>query len=46
MVDDFLNGKLDIDSFITHHLPLQEINHSLDLMHEGKSIRAIIQLHE
>lgn len=33
-----------IDEFITHNMPLQEINEAFHLMHEGKSIRSIIDL--
>jgi len=28
---------------ITHTLRLDEINHGFDLMHEGKSIRAVVE---
>jgi S-(hydroxymethyl)glutathione dehydrogenase/alcohol dehydrogenase len=28
---------------ITHKLTLDEINHGFDLMHEGKSIRAVVE---
>jgi S-(hydroxymethyl)glutathione dehydrogenase/alcohol dehydrogenase len=27
---------------ITHTLRLDEINHGFDLMHEGKSVRAVV----
>jgi S-(hydroxymethyl)glutathione dehydrogenase/alcohol dehydrogenase len=27
---------------ITHTMPLEEINHGFDLMHEGKSIRSVV----
>lgn len=30
------------DPFITHRLPLEQINEAFDLMHEGKSIRTVI----
>lgn len=42
MVDDYLDGKLMVDEFITHNMPLEEINTAFDLMHEGKSIRSVI----
>ncbi|HWL84254.1 MAG TPA: zinc-binding dehydrogenase, partial [Polyangiaceae bacterium] len=42
IVDWYMNGKIDIDSLITHKLPLERINESFDLMHEGKSIRTVI----
>jgi S-(hydroxymethyl)glutathione dehydrogenase/alcohol dehydrogenase len=28
---------------ITHKLKLEDINHGFELMHEGKSIRAVIE---
>jgi S-(hydroxymethyl)glutathione dehydrogenase/alcohol dehydrogenase len=37
-----MEGKIDIDSLITHVMPLDEINHGFDLMHEGKSIRGVV----
>jgi S-(hydroxymethyl)glutathione dehydrogenase/alcohol dehydrogenase len=42
MVNDVIEGKLNLDPFITHQLPLERINEAFDLMHEGKSIRTII----
>jgi S-(hydroxymethyl)glutathione dehydrogenase / alcohol dehydrogenase len=43
IVDWYMEGKIEIDSMITHRLKLEEINHGFDLMHEGKSIRAVVQ---
>jgi S-(hydroxymethyl)glutathione dehydrogenase / alcohol dehydrogenase len=42
IVDWYMEGKIDIDSLITHKLPLEEINTAFDLMHEGKSIRSVV----
>lgn len=42
MVEDAMNGKIDLDPFVTHTLPLDRINEAFDLMHEGKSIRTVI----
>ena len=42
IVDWYMEGKIDIDSLITHVMPLEEINHGFDLMHEGKSIRGVV----
>lgn len=42
IVDWYMDGKIDIDSLITHVLPLERINEAFDLMHEGKSIRTVI----
>jgi S-(hydroxymethyl)glutathione dehydrogenase/alcohol dehydrogenase len=43
IVDWYMEKKIEIDPLITHLLPLERINESFDLMHEGKSIRAVIQ---
>jgi S-(hydroxymethyl)glutathione dehydrogenase / alcohol dehydrogenase len=43
IVDWYMEGKIEIDPMITHRLKLDEINHGFDLMHEGKSIRAVVQ---
>ena len=37
-----MDGKIDIDSLITHTMPLDQINHAFDLMHEGTSIRSVV----
>ena len=42
MVDQYMNGDIRIDEFITYTMPLEDINRAFDLMHEGKSIRSII----
>lgn len=42
IVDWYMNGKIEIDSMITHTLTLDEINKGFDLMHEGKSIRSVV----
>ncbi len=42
IVDWYMQGKINIDDLITHTLPLSEINHAFELMHEGKSIRSVI----
>ena len=36
------SGEIPLDTFITHTMPLEEINSAFDLMHEGKSIRTVI----
>ena len=42
IVDWYMDGKIEIDSMITHILPLERINEGFDLMHAGKSIRAVV----
>jgi S-(hydroxymethyl)glutathione dehydrogenase/alcohol dehydrogenase len=43
IVDWYMDGKIDIDKLITHKLPLERINEGFDLMHAGKSIRAVVE---
>ncbi len=42
IVDWYMEGKINIDDLITHTMPLDEINHAFELMHEGKSIRSVV----
>ena len=43
IVDWYMDGKINIDDLITHKMPLEDINKAFDLMHEGKSIRSVIE---
>ena len=43
MVEQAMRGEIDLDPFITHELPLEQINDAFELMHEGKSIRTVIR---
>jgi S-(hydroxymethyl)glutathione dehydrogenase/alcohol dehydrogenase len=43
IVDWYMNGRIQIDPMITHKLSLPEVNKGFDLMHEGKSIRSVVQ---
>ena len=43
IVDWYMEGKIEIDPMITHKLALDEINKGFDLMHDGKSIRAVVE---
>ncbi|NKI35561.1 S-(hydroxymethyl)glutathione dehydrogenase/class III alcohol dehydrogenase [Wenzhouxiangella sp. XN79A] len=42
IVDWYMDGRIDIDSLITHTLPLEKINDGFDLMHAGESIRSVV----
>ncbi len=42
IVERYLAGEFKLSDFITHTMPLDEINEAFDLMHEGKSIRSVI----
>jgi S-(hydroxymethyl)glutathione dehydrogenase/alcohol dehydrogenase len=43
IVDWYMEGKINIDDLITHKMPLERINDAFDLMHEGKSIRSVVE---
>ena len=42
MVEDSMKGDIQLEPFVTHTLTLDQINEAFELMHEGKSIRAVI----
>ncbi|MEB2283772.1 MAG: S-(hydroxymethyl)glutathione dehydrogenase/class III alcohol dehydrogenase [Polyangiaceae bacterium UTPRO1] len=42
IVDWYMDGRIDIDSLITHVLPIDRINEAFDLMHAGDSIRSVV----
>jgi S-(hydroxymethyl)glutathione dehydrogenase/alcohol dehydrogenase len=42
IVDWYMDKRINIDDLITHTMPLEDINQAFDLMHEGKSIRAVV----
>ncbi|CAJ1924408.1 S-(hydroxymethyl)glutathione dehydrogenase/class III alcohol dehydrogenase [Aeromonas veronii] len=41
-VQRYMQGEFRLDDFITHTMPLEQINDAFDLMHQGKSIRTVI----
>ncbi len=43
IVDWYMEGKLNIDDLITHHLSLEHINEGFDLMKRGESIRSVVE---
>lgn len=43
IVDWYMDGKIDIDSLITHKMPLEDINKGFELMHSGESIRGVVE---
>ena len=43
IVDWYMEGKLNIDDLITHHLSLEHINDGFDLMKRGESIRSVVE---
>ncbi|CAD5224817.1 unnamed protein product [Bursaphelenchus okinawaensis] len=44
LVDDYLDGTLMIDEFITHNYDLPDLNKAIDVLHKGESLRAVIKL--
>ncbi|MGI9310904.1 MAG: zinc-binding dehydrogenase, partial [bacterium] len=42
MVEQSMRGQIDLDSFVTHTMGLDDINRAFDLMHAGESIRSVI----
>lgn len=43
IVDQFMNGDVQIDPYITHELPFEQINEAFALMKAGKSIRTVLR---
>lgn len=42
MVEQAMKGEIELAPFVTHTMPLEEINRAFELMHEGSSIRSVI----
>ena len=42
MVLKYMDGEIDLDSFITHNLKFDEINEAFELLHKGESIRTVL----
>jgi S-(hydroxymethyl)glutathione dehydrogenase/alcohol dehydrogenase len=45
LVDMYMDGKLDLDGFVSHRITLDEVNKGFDLMHEQDGIRSVIQFY-
>jgi S-(hydroxymethyl)glutathione dehydrogenase/alcohol dehydrogenase len=43
-VDRYMNGRINLDDYVTEKRPLEEINTAFDRMHEGAVIRTVIDL--
>ncbi|WP_201617928.1 S-(hydroxymethyl)glutathione dehydrogenase/class III alcohol dehydrogenase [Psychrobacter urativorans] len=41
-VDSYMQGEFPLDDFITHTMPLEDINEAFELMAKGESIRSVI----
>jgi S-(hydroxymethyl)glutathione dehydrogenase/alcohol dehydrogenase len=44
LVDRYLAGDIDVDSFISHRLTLDQVNEGFELMHRQDGIRSVIEL--
>ena len=44
LVDRYLAGDIDVDSFISHRITLDDVNTGFELMHHQDGIRTVIQL--
>jgi S-(hydroxymethyl)glutathione dehydrogenase/alcohol dehydrogenase len=42
MVEQSMSGEINLDPYVTHTMPLDDINKAFDLMHAGESIRSVI----
>jgi len=42
-VQRYLEGEIRIDPLISKVLPLEKINKALDLVHEGRIVRSVIE---
>jgi S-(hydroxymethyl)glutathione dehydrogenase/alcohol dehydrogenase len=41
-VERYMKGEIKIDEFVTHTMPLDDINRAFDLMKSGESIRSVV----
>eukprot|EP00252_Welwitschia_mirabilis_P010411 TRINITY_DN2365_c0_g1_i2.p1 TRINITY_DN2365_c0_g1~~TRINITY_DN2365_c0_g1_i2.p1 ORF type:complete len:121 (+),score=22.14 TRINITY_DN2365_c0_g1_i2:481-843(+) len=44
LVDLYMNKKLEVEKFITHQVPLTQINKAFELMLKGEGIRCVISM--
>jgi S-(hydroxymethyl)glutathione dehydrogenase/alcohol dehydrogenase len=42
LIDWMMEGKIDVDSLITAHLGIEQINHGFDMMKRGEGIRSVV----
>ena len=44
LVERYLAGDIDVDSFVSHRIGLDDVNRGFDLMHDQDGIRSVITL--
>ncbi len=42
MVEDYMNGDLELDPYVTHTMPIEDINDAFELLEKGESIRTVM----
>jgi S-(hydroxymethyl)glutathione dehydrogenase/alcohol dehydrogenase len=42
-VERYMAGDIKIDEFVTHEIPIEQINVAFELMKQGKSIRSVVK---
>ena len=42
MVDEWLNGTIDVDPYITHNMDHEQVNTAFELLRTGQAIRSVI----
>ncbi|KZV49442.1 alcohol dehydrogenase class III [Dorcoceras hygrometricum] len=45
LVDKYMKKEIKIDEYISHNLTLNDINKAFDLMHDGASLRVVLNMH-
>jgi S-(hydroxymethyl)glutathione dehydrogenase/alcohol dehydrogenase len=43
LVQQYLDGNIDVDAFLSHRITLDEVNKGFDLMHHQDGIRSVIE---
>lgn len=41
-VERYMNGEINIDDFVTHNMPFEDINKAFKLLHDGEAIRSVL----
>jgi len=44
LVDDYMEGEVKLDEYITHKMKFEEINEAFDLLHRGECLRVVLSL--
>jgi S-(hydroxymethyl)glutathione dehydrogenase/alcohol dehydrogenase len=44
LVERYLQGEIDVDAFISHRMPLEQVNRAFELMQAQDGIRSVLEL--